>query len=742
MRNAVVELQEHTQKSGIELPEYSYADIDEGHPKQYECSLKVFISDEVFRFTATSKKKAKEGAASIAINALPPLVKMIKTPEKTTTSKPNIKAGGFSSQCDWHSAVMVYAAQSNIKYLVSASVVNGSDVEAVGDFDGEIKSAISNNKQNAKQLVAKHFFDDLGLTYADRLDMSQLAVSLKEAYPNCKTRVRGNEVDVVSTSPLPKEDKEQKESELLETHPEINFSYYVNANLLFPAHSKPHATKETNNFDQNYASIVIHGFTPDSIRVRKISWYVESKAVQVHIEALGKDIRKNTDIENFKNNIVDEFGFLVLINQRKRSQLAIDELKAMAVNGIVTKTDVSRITTGDYYKPVQYPEPVIDLKDRVDHRDQHTFTIDSDSSIDLDDGFAVDLKEDGLCVYVHIADVAALFPENTIEDVKALKQGVTYYGIARQLPMIPEKTMFQASLLPMKDRMAWTVKMDLSLAGEVKDFEIYKSVVRSKFRLNQKQVIQTIDSNADAISKILKAMVQTSEKLKDVRLDQGGLTNFNDENSGYQLVQEFMLLANRCVAEYCIVNKIPVPYRHHAFPNGSEDFRSKYNIGQHDMQDALIPFLGKALYSAEETSHEALGFDAYCHFTSPIRRYADLLLQRQLSIHTNMQTPKNTDEVKTIINQLNISAKEADSQQGKMIYLEVLKKQFDQIGKKIEGVVIEINDTKMIIKPNDSKCSFNIEVEPNAGQELKDTVHVKFVNAFNVVNGRFNGVTA
>jgi hypothetical protein len=742
MSHAIPKLQEYMQKYHLPLPEYDYVEIEDVHPKQYKCTCLVSLLDAPLSSTSTSKQKAKRKVAEMVLDAVTEIdVKSVEklakvTPTKKSKTMAQAKKPKSQIIYDWHNAMMNYAAQTGKEYKISSEVAH-PEVIVRANFDGKTNEVKSNNKRNAQLLVAKIFFDELGLTHVDRVDMSQIMAEMKALLPESKHRVMGDLVECISKEPVDEDEKQEIEEYLKNKFVGVRVSFYDNEKLLFPASKDSNTSKSSGNFDQNFAAIAIQKLAPPSFNVRKISWYLESKTVLVHIQPFDESKGINGDIQKFKESIRQDFDLLVLVNQKRKSHLALQSLKEIAVDGFVEKEDIKSISTGHYFKANNYQEPVISLEGRVDHRDQHTFTIDSDTSIDLDDAFAVELQEKGMTLHVHIADVCALLPENSKEDNKALKQGFTYYGIAKQLPMIPEQLMFQASLLPMKDRMAWTVKMEISEDCQVTDYRIYRSVVRSKFRLSQKQVVKSIDAKADVTSVILKKMAEVSEKLKDYRLDEGGLANFTDENLGYQLVQEFMLLANRCVAEFCLERKIAIPYRHHAFPSDSEEFKKAFNAASFDKQDGLMPFLGKASYSVEKTSHDALSFVAYCHFTSPIRRYADLALQRQLAQLFNNDPIKNPKEMQHTVDAINQASQEADLQQGKMIYLEVLKKQFDQNDKPMTAVVTAIEDGNVILKSDNQKCSYYLEMLDFEKYGVGDQIKVKQLNKFNANSERF-----
>jgi len=285
--------------------------------------------------------------------------------------------------------------------------------------------------------------------------------------------------------------------------------------------------------------------------------------------------------------------------------------------------------------------------------------------------------------------------------------------------------------------MTWTVAMSLNNNAHVQHYTIYPSVIRSKFRLDQATITKLIDSNANQQSKAFQVMTQISEKLMQNRMKDGGVIEIAEESVGYQLVQEFMLLANRCVADFCLQKKIPIPYRVHKFSDDSVNIKELYNKTTN--HKALLPFLGRASYSVEANEHEALAFRAYCHFTSPIRRYADLLVQRQLKRFYQGKKVQSTDNMQEKINKINQCELNLQSSQTTIRYIERLQVQFRQCGKPVEAVIDKIEDGFYFLKGLSQKYDryLMLPVKEVETLNIGNSLTVVQLPCYNVINEAF-----
>ena len=334
-----------------------------------------------------------------------------------------------------------------------------------------------------------------------------------------------------------------------------------------------------------------------------------------------------------------------------------------------------------------------DLEDRLDIRDKAVFTIDPVDAKDFDDALSIEKVSNGSYrVGVHIADVSHYVPEGSALDKEAHKRATSVYLVDRVIPMLPSRLSEKVcSLNPGVDRMAFSVFFNITESGEVKKYEFHKTVIHSKRRFTYEDVQQILDAGEGDYLNELQVLEKLSKTLRAQRMESGGL-DFETEEvrfrlgskgepievikkerlDSHRLIEEFMLLANRTVAAYLTVKfgqneKAPHPviYRVHGAPQMEKvqvlasfvrkigfdlklDRKGKESatVSSKALRELLqkvhgtnVEFLvnelvlrsmSKAVYSPSNDGHFGLGFEHYTHFTSPIRRYPDLLVHRML----------------------------------------------------------------------------------------------------------------
>lgn len=332
-----------------------------------------------------------------------------------------------------------------------------------------------------------------------------------------------------------------------------------------------------------------------------------------------------------------------------------------------------------------------DLAGRRDLRAIPTVTIDPVDAKDFDDAVSLLRNGDGTFkLYVHIADVAHFVPMGSIVDKEALERGNSVYMVDRHVPMLPKHlTADVCSLRPHSDRLAHTVIADLDSGGNVLHVETCRAVIHSKLRLNYEQVQDFIDNKSEEavtpnLRPMLRDMIAMSATLRDKRMRNGALDLAMPEvkihldkmgratgihrrgaNEAYHVVEEFMLIANCCVAELLQTRGIPTLYRIHEAPTDEQWERMAVDLSSLGLRDkpraqkdlnpitrraagtaqeypvnlAILKNLKRAMYSPHLDIHFGLAFDCYAHFTSPIRRYADLVVHRGLCALEAKQKP-------------------------------------------------------------------------------------------------------
>jgi len=400
-----------------------------------------------------------------------------------------------------------------------------------------------------------------------------------------------------------------------------------------------------------------------------------------------------------------------------------------------------------------------DLRDRLDMRDKTVFTIDPVDAKDFDDALSVEPLEKGLYrIGVHIADVSHYVPENSLLDREAMKRATSVYLVDRVIPMLPSRLSEQiCSLNPGVDRMAFSVFFTMTEQGEVKGHEFHKSVIHSKRRFTYEDVQKILQEGQGDFSAELQLLEKLSVQLREERFRHGGL-DFETEEvrfrlgskgepvevikkerlSSHRLIEEFMLLANRKVAEYLTKTfrgrkktAQPVIYRVHDSPQQERvlvlsnfvrkiGYSLKLNRDKNGpvvtakalrqllqqvhgtnveflVNELVLRCMSKAIYTDENTGHYGLGFEHYTHFTSPIRRYPDLVVHRLLFEYEYLRRKKKKISDKRLVdlhekirlvsrisNEREKSAVEAERESIKLKQVEYMA---GHLGKVYQGVI-------------------------------------------------------
>ena len=327
-----------------------------------------------------------------------------------------------------------------------------------------------------------------------------------------------------------------------------------------------------------------------------------------------------------------------------------------------------------------------DLKGRRDLRDQVIFTIDGDDTKDIDDAISIEKLPNGnYKLGVHIADVSYYVKEGTPLDLDAMDRGTSVYLVDRVIPMIPhELSNGICSLNPEVDRLAVSCVMEFDKNGKQLDYEIFPSVIKSRIQMTYKKVNKILENNEvpegyEPFVKDLKMMGELATILRKAKVNRGyidfGIDEakilvdencvptdvvLRDRGTGENLIEDFMIAANECVATHIYFMNLPFIYRIHEYPK-EEKIRSFLgfvsNLGYtitgnvSDMKPTTIqrilkqledkeeyPILSslllrsmqKAIYSPDNLGHYGLASKCYTHFTSPIRRYPDTTVHRLL----------------------------------------------------------------------------------------------------------------
>ena len=333
-----------------------------------------------------------------------------------------------------------------------------------------------------------------------------------------------------------------------------------------------------------------------------------------------------------------------------------------------------------------------DYAEREDFRDVFTCTIDPHDAKDFDDALSLRRLPDGLYeVGVHIADVSHYVTEGSVIDKEARQRATSVYLVDRTIPMLPERLCnFICSLRPNEEKLAYSVIFNLDSEANIKKWRLVHTVIKSDRRFTYEEAQERIENNAGDYAGEINTLWMLARQLREQRM-QNGAINFQREEMRFdidekgvpvrcyfkvskeanKLIEEFMLLANRTVAES--VGKVAkgakaktLPYRIHDLPDPTKletlrDFIVKFGyklkttgtksavakslnnlLGQAEgkkeqklIETVALRAMMKAKYSVYNIGHYGLAFDYYTHFTSPIRRYPDTMVHRLLTRYQN-----------------------------------------------------------------------------------------------------------
>ncbi len=411
-----------------------------------------------------------------------------------------------------------------------------------------------------------------------------------------------------------------------------------------------------------------------------------------------------------------------------------------------------------------------DLEDRLDLRAKTVFTIDPVDAKDFDDALSIESLDDGLySIGVHIADVSHYVPENSPLDREALKRATSVYLVDRVIPMLPARLSEQVcSLNPGVDRMAFSVFFTMTADGDVRKHEFHKTIIHSKRRFAYEDVEEILKHGKGDYVSELQLLDRLSVILREKRFKHGGLDFETEEvrfklgNKGeplevikkerlgsHRLIEEFMLLANRKVAKYLTKtfkeNKKepqPVIYRVHDFPQQEKvlilanfvkklGFDLKLNRGKEGpvvsapvlrqllqqvkgtnveflVNELVLRSMSKAVYTGDNVGHYGLGFEHYTHFTSPIRRYPDLIVHRLLFEYEGLRKKRKkisaarlaelTEKIRTVCQISNEREKSAVEAERESIKLKQVEYMDSHVGKVYPGIISGATDYGIYVR--------------------------------------------
>jgi ribonuclease R len=378
---------------------------------------------------------------------------------------------------------------------------------------------------------------------------------------------------------------------------------------------------------------------------------------------------------------------------------------------------------------------------RKDFRTVPTITIDPEDAKDFDDALSLRPLENGNYeVGVHIADVSFYVQKGTKLDLEAYQKATSVYLVDRTLPMLPEKiSNFLCSLRPNEDKLAFSAVFEMDESGKIIQEWFGKTIIHSNKRFTYEEAQAILENPVGEWASFLTTLNKLAYALRNKRLKNGSI-NFEteeirfqlDENykpiqikpkirkDAHKLIEDFMLLANQRVCRFIAKNKkIPMVFRVHDQPQQDKLIDLKNFLEKFDYQldisseksfrktlqqinqkiegtalgdlvaNIAIRSMAKAVYQAENIGHYALAFDFYTHFTSPIRRYPDLLVHRILEQY--LENPKkilyDEEQLKKMCKHCSAQEKKASDAERASIRYKLVEYASDYVGQIVEGTI-------------------------------------------------------
>ena len=448
--------------------------------------------------------------------------------------------------------------------------------------------------------------------------------------------------------------------------------------------------------------------------------------------------------------------------------LKSDDENDMAMKEILIETGFPLAFDKDVLAEVKKLQPQIsreEAKKRKDFRDILTFTIDPVDAKDFDDAISIrNLDNGNYEIGVHIADVSHFVKPGTILDKTAYERATSVYLPDRVNPMLPEKISNElCSLRPREDKYTFSAVFQITNRGEVKHTWLGRTIIHSNHRFTYDEVQDIIEKKDGLHAKPIILLNELAKKFRAERFKNGAI-NFSSQEVRFQLdekgkpigiivkeskdahklIEEFMLLANRSVAAYVSkikINKepIPFPYRIHDTPDDEKlkpfaAFAKKfgYTFDLHDERAVALSFnkllkdvqgkpeqhvleqlgirtMSKAIYTDSNIGHYGLGFEHYCHFTSPIRRYPDIMVHRilQQCLDKELKLKKGMEERCKHCSDRERKAMEAERAGNKYKQVEFMK---NYLGDEFDGIISGVASFGFFVETVTHKCEGMVSV--------------------------------
>jgi ribonuclease R len=475
----------------------------------------------------------------------------------------------------------------------------------------------------------------------------------------------------------------------------------------------------------------------DKVLVKLTEWTNDFKNPFGEVlQVFGKPLEHQAEM----NAIVAEFGFANSFPKEVEDEAAL----------------ISETITAD------------EIAQRRDFRNILTLTIDPEDAKDFDDAISYQILPNGRYeIGVHIADVSHYIQEGTALEKEAEKRATSVYLVDRTIPMLPEKlSNGLCSLRPNEDKLTFSAVFEMDDQGKVYTEWFGKTIIHSARRFTYEEAQERIESGTGDLAEELITLNNIAHHLKDAKFKNGAISFETQEvkfkladdgtplsvytkirKDAHKLVEEFMLLANKKVAEFVYKknNKKTFVYRVHDSPNMdkldqftrfSKRFGYKMDLTnnktlaksfntllehiegkpeQNLLQSLAIRTMAKAIYTTKKTEHYGLAFDFYTHFTSPIRRYPDLMVHRLLFAYLHHKPAASAsiyEEKCKHSSKMEAQAAEAERASIKYKQVEYMKA---SVGKIFDGIISGVTEWGIYVEIIENKCEGMIRVSSMRG---------------------------